>query len=300
VTSNEQTARSDEPSGEEPKTNYGRALSKRKTVLFIEDDQFVAQEYGQWLGARGLKVSYACDVNKALYEAQQYRHFDFVIIDIRMSSGRFADQFQSVMGTKTGILIAEELMNHLPDATFLALTNSERAEDRAWFEARDFAFHVKREMGPRRFAAYLRRRAMRERPKVFIVHGHDHHALRSLKNYLQHNLRFEEPVVLWERRSRGATVIEKLEQYAEEAELVFVLMTPDDYAPEGFGRARQNVVLEFGYFLGRLGRTSGKVVLLYKQGVEMPSDLSGIVAIDITKGILAADEEIRREITDCR
>jgi predicted nucleotide-binding protein len=93
-------------------------------------------------------------------------------------------------------------------------------------------------------------------------------------------------------------VIEKLEQYAEEAELVFVLMTPDDYAPEGFGRARQNVVLEFGYFLGRLGRTSGKVVLLYKQGVEMPSDLSGIVAIDITKGILAADEEIRREITD--
>jgi hypothetical protein len=37
-------------------------------------------------------------------------------------------------------------VNHLPDATFLALTNSERAEDRAWFEARDFAFHVEREM----------------------------------------------------------------------------------------------------------------------------------------------------------
>lgn len=104
MTSNEQTARSDEPIGEGPEPNYGRALSKRKTVLFIEDDQFVAQEYGQWLGARGLKVSYACDVNKASYEAQQYRHFDFVIIviiDIRMSSGRFADQFQSVMGTKT-------------------------------------------------------------------------------------------------------------------------------------------------------------------------------------------------------
>jgi CheY-like chemotaxis protein len=301
VTSDEQIP-PDEIRDQEPKPNYGRVLSRQKTVLFIEDDQFVAQEYGQWLAVRGFKVSYACDVNKAIYHAHQYRHFDFVIVDIRMSSGSFADQFQTVMGTKTGILIADELMNnYLPDATFLALTNSERADDQAWFEARGFAFHVKRDTHPQKFASYLRRRAMRERPKVFIVHGHDHHALRALKHYLQYDLRFEEPVVLWERKSRGATVIEKLELYAEEAELVFVLMTPDDYVPaSGRSRPRQNVLLEYGYFLGRLGRSSGKVILLYKQGVEMPSDLSGIVAINITNGILSADEEIRREISGYR
>lgn len=299
MTSDEQIPPTDEINGQKPKPNYGRALSKQKTVLFIEDDPYVAQEYGQWLKVKGLKVSYASDVDNALYQAQQYRHFDFVIVDIRMSSGSFADQFESVMGTKTGILIAEELMNnYLPDATFLALTNSERADDEAWFEARGFAFHVKRDMNSRKFASYLRRRAMRERPKVFIVHGHDHHALRALKNYLQHDLRFEEPVVLWERKSKGATVIEKLEHYAEEAELVFVLMTPDDHVDaSGRGRPRQNVTLEYGYFLARLGRSSGKVILLYKKGVEMPSDLSGIVAIDITNGILSADEEIRREIS---
>ena len=104
MTSDEHIPTADEINGQQPEANYGRALSKQKTVLFIEDDQYVAQEYGQWLKVKGLKVSYASDVDKALYQAQQYRHFDFVIIviiDIRMSSGRFADQFQSVMGTKT-------------------------------------------------------------------------------------------------------------------------------------------------------------------------------------------------------
>jgi CheY-like chemotaxis protein len=285
---------------EEPKPNYGRALSRRKTVLFVEDDEFVAHEYGQFLTAMGFKVSYASDPRMALREAQQFRHFDFAIIDIRMSPSGFADRFQSVIGMKTGLLLADELTNnYLPESTLLALTNSERADDREWFEARGFAFHVKREMGPKKFASYLRRRAMREKPKVFIVHGHDHHVLRELKNYLQHGLKFEEPVVLWERKSGGATVIEKLERYADEAELVFVLMTPDDYVnARGYGRPRQNVLLEYGYFLGRLGRSSGKVILLTTKRVELPSDLSGVVAIDISQGVLSAATEIQREISD--
>ena len=72
---------------------------------------------------------------------------------------------------------------------------------------------------------------------------------------------------------------------------VFVLLTPDDEvvnpgAPEsGTRRARQNVILELGFFLGRLGRESGKILLLHKGPIEIPSDIAGIEYIDITNGI---------------
>ena len=64
-----------------------------------------------------------------------------------------------------------------------------------------------------------------------------------------------------------------------------ILLTPDDTGYPGDdqqkaqARARQNVVLEFGYFPGFLGRE--RVRVLYKPGVEMPSDLQGILYIEM-------------------
>ena len=84
--------------------------------------------------------------------------------------------------------------------------------------------------------------------------------------------------------------------------LVFVLLTPDDIGAKGDEsddvkrRARQNVIFEMGYFLGALGRRSGRVVLLYWSSLDLPSDLSGVIYIDISKGIEAAGETIRKEI----
>jgi len=43
-------------------------------------------------------------------------------------------------------------------------------------------------------------------------------------------------------------------------------------------RARQNVVLELGYFVGRLGRTH--VCALKRGEVEIPSDFDGVVYVD--------------------
>ena len=65
-------------------------------------------------------------------------------------------------------------------------------------------------------------------------------------------------------------------------------------------RARQNVILELGFFLGTLGRRSGRVFLLYKGPLELPSDLGGVVYIDISKGIEAVSDQIRREIVAIR
>jgi len=138
--------------------------------------------------------------------------------------------------------------------------------------------------------------------RSFIVHGHDHKSLYELKDYLQNTLGLDEPVVLQQMPSEGKTIIEKFESETEATEVVFVLLTPDDKAVKDSDtdtekrRARQNVILELGFFLGKLGRTSGKIILLYKSPLDIPSDIAGIEYIDITHGIESAGEKIRREL----
>jgi predicted nucleotide-binding protein len=114
-------------------------------------------------------------------------------------------------------------------------------------------------------------------------------------------LKWQEPIVLREQPSGGKTLIEKFESYARKVDCVFVLLTPDDQIVsaeinEQKRRSRQNVIFEAGFFYGTLDRSSGKILLLHKGPVELPSDVSGIVWIDISNGIQAAGEEIRKEV----
>ena len=115
--------------------------------------------------------------------------------------------------------------------------------------------------------------------KIFLVHGHDALALQETARFLE-KLN-QEVVILREQPNRGRTVIEKFEDYADVGFAV-VLLTPDDRGgteAEAFEqqrhRARQNVVFELGYFIGRLGRN--RVCALYRSGVEIPSDYSGVL-----------------------
>jgi len=134
-----------------------------------------------------------------------------------------------------------------------------------------------------------------EKDKIFIVHGHDDKTKLELKNYIQNNLKLGEPVILAEQPSKGMTIIEKFEEYSQNVRYVFILLTPDD-TYDGSERARQNVILELGFFLGALGRKSGRIILLYKGVLDIPSDLSGVIYIKIDGGINAAGEEIRKEL----
>lgn len=114
---------------------------------------------------------------------------------------------------------------------------------------------------------------------VFLVHGHDEGAKHSVARFLE-RLGIT-PVILQEQINRGMTIIEKFEDLAERAGFAVVLMTPDDMGHpvgrthESLCRPRQNVVLELGYFVGRLGRS--KTMVLTKGDVEMPSDVLGLV-----------------------
>ncbi|MBA1201985.1 nucleotide-binding protein [Pseudomonas capeferrum] len=112
--------------------------------------------------------------------------------------------------------------------------------------------------------------------RIFVVHGHDEGARESVARFLE-KLGLE-PIILHEQANRGRTVIEKIEGNRDVGFAV-VLMTPDDQGCVKGGqlepRARQNVLLELGYFLGYLGRD--RVCALKRGEVEIPSDFAGVV-----------------------
>ena len=113
--------------------------------------------------------------------------------------------------------------------------------------------------------------------KVFIVHGHDDGARESVARFLE-KIGFI-PIILHEQANQGKTIIEKIDTYGNVG-FAIVLLTPDDEGrakgSEEFSyRARQNVVLELGYFIGRLGRN--KVCALKRGNIEIPSDFLGVV-----------------------
>jgi hypothetical protein len=115
--------------------------------------------------------------------------------------------------------------------------------------------------------------------EVFIVHGHDE-VREAVARFIE---RLDlDPIILAEQPNSGKTIIEKLEDYQDVA-FALVLLTPDDVGGKDSAnlkhRARQNVILELGFFMGALGRS--KVCALYKGSIEMPSDYSGVIFISL-------------------
>ena len=118
--------------------------------------------------------------------------------------------------------------------------------------------------------------------KIFIIHGRDNSAKATVVRFLEH-LEVD-VIVLHEQPNQGRTIIEKFEDYAD-VKFAVVLLTPDDIGAlkeqnrNYKSRARQNVVFEFGYFMGKLGRKN--VCALLKGDVEQPSDCDGIIYISL-------------------
>ncbi len=118
--------------------------------------------------------------------------------------------------------------------------------------------------------------------RVFVAHGRNSGVKEIVARYLEQiDL---QPVILHEQGNQGRTIIEKFEAHADVAYAV-VLFTRDDIGhaadrpDQARPRARQNAVLELGFFAGRLGRE--RVCLLYEEGVEMPSDYAGVLYVQL-------------------
>jgi hypothetical protein len=120
----------------------------------------------------------------------------------------------------------------------------------------------------------------RDNRKIFLVHGHAEELRQTAAAFLR--AIGLDVVILHEQANQGQTIIEKFERHSD-VRFAVVLLTPDDVGasvrhPEKTRhRARQNVILELGYFLAKLGRN--KVCCLYVDGVELPSDYDGVLYV---------------------
>ncbi len=142
--------------------------------------------------------------------------------------------------------------------------------------------------------------AGRDQP-VFIVYGHDAGSRDALELLLRRM--GLEPIILQNLPAAGDTIIEKLEHYlGEHGNVGFacVLLTADDeghkagFPEEKKYRARQNVVLELGMVLARLGRP--RVAILHKESVELPSDIAGLIYIPFRE----RPDEVRTKLFQLR
>ena len=124
-----------------------------------------------------------------------------------------------------------------------------------------------------------------ETKKIFVVHGRNNEIKETVARFLE-KIGLT-PIILHEQPNSGRTIIEKFEVYSSDISFAVVLLTPDDVGrinkknSKLQPRARQNVILELGYFMGRLGRS--RVCALYNKEVELPSDYQGIVYIVLDK-----------------
>jgi CAP12/Pycsar effector protein, TIR domain len=117
---------------------------------------------------------------------------------------------------------------------------------------------------------------------VFIVHGHDEELKQSIARYVE-KLGLD-AIILHEKPNKGRTIIEKFDDYASVG-FAIVLLSADDVVrvtgeehADSY-RARQNVIFELGFFLGRLGREKVAAIFRPHENFEMPSDYSGVLFV---------------------
>lgn len=136
---------------------------------------------------------------------------------------------------------------------------------------------------------------------VFVVYGHDGTARTQVEAMLR---RWQlEPIILDQIPSEGQTLIEKLEKYSDQ-DVCFavVLATPDDFGyrkdheDEKKYRARQNVILELGLLLGKLGRAKVGIFIKNQEQMERPSDIQGLIYLPFVNDVEEAKLTLAKEM----
>ncbi len=114
----------------------------------------------------------------------------------------------------------------------------------------------------------------------------------------QHDIK---AVLMEEEPHGGRTLIGKFEELASECGFGVFILTADGECTNPVGKrekhARQNVILELGYFLGKLGRRK-QIALLVEEGVEIPTNVTALGRIQITGDLGQTKLELTKELKD--
>ena len=252
-----------------------------KSILLIDNNQKLLDRYKKLLekqseaGKQLYCVTTARSVNEARdILANETNFFDLAIVDIRLENDRRESD-------ETGLYLAREIAeSNIPTLIFTIAQKYEfvrRAQN--WF-LDGLPSHMNFVGKPESIAQFLKAvRGSLRSDNIFIVHGHDGETRNSIELFIR---QIElEPIILEDKPSGGRTIIQQLENYSGVAH-VLVLLTPDDICEcdTAEGRARQNVIFELGYFIGKYGRP--KVSAMVIGDVELPSDIGGLIYIPVT------------------
>lgn len=189
--------------------------------------------------------------------------------------------------------VDSEYIRDLNNITFLSMYSTEEEEERriwenGWGRTNNLLSTMLEQLNISDFVSPEISQQMREelRPKtnkVFVVHGHDEAMKESVARTL--TMLGLESIILHEKPNKGRTIIEKFFDYSD-VSFAVVLLSPDDILyfedvgiKKSISRARQNVILELGYFLGKIGRHHLVALHMQKENFEIPTDYSGVLFI---------------------
>ena len=129
--------------------------------------------------------------------------------------------------------------------------------------------------------------------RVFITHGHSSE-WRAVQAFIEKDVQLL-TIELEQEPNMGLTIIEKLIDNSVRCNSSVIVMTGDDVANGDEARVRENVMHEIGFFQGRYGRSN--VILLHEEGVNIPTNLSGVAYVPFPKGnIQAGFHVLQREL----
>lgn len=136
-----------------------------------------------------------------------------------------------------------------------------------------------------------------QKDNIFIVHGHNNEIKESVARAIE-KLGFN-PVILHEMPNQGKTIIEKFTEHSNVG-FAIILLSADDFGyskragkKEKKLRARQNVILEMGFFLGKLGRDRVLILIENSDNFEIPSDYDGVLYTPFDKAGAWKNELVR-------
>ena len=127
-------------------------------------------------------------------------------------------------------------------------------------------------------------KASKSKRRVFISHGRAAD-WREVQTYIEKDISLD-TLELAQEANQGRTILGKLWDESEKCNCAVIVMTGDDLDSDGQARARENVIHEIGFFQGRYGLD--RIVLLHEDGVNIPSNIHGVVYTPFPKGLVSA------------
>jgi CheY-like chemotaxis protein len=247
-------------------------------ILFADNDPDFLKTRSECLEHEGYRVIPAWTPTETRELLLQGR-IDLAILDIRLKNdGDEKDTSGLILAREVALSVPKIILTSFP--TVQAVRDALGQTFNGLPAAVDF---IDKDDGPKALIEAVRK-ALNVLPSyvedVFIVHGHDDAARETVSRFIEHlGLR---PIILRDLPSSGRVIIDQIERFSRVG-FVVVLLTPDDIGyPNGQPkqkkyRARQNVIFELGFFMGKLGHS--RICSLFKEGVEIPSDYQGVIYI---------------------